>query len=136
MRSLSPLARRRLERFRSNRRGWWSLWLFCGLFALTLGGELIANDKPLLVSYQHSLYFPVFKRYTEQQFGGELPFQPDYRSDYVRTLISKGDGWMLFPPIPFSDDTPNYDLTTPAPSPPNAENWLGTDHQERDGMAR
>ncbi|EGH49379.1 binding-protein dependent transport system inner membrane protein, partial [Pseudomonas syringae pv. pisi str. 1704B] len=48
----------------------------------------------------------------------ELPFQPDYRSDYVRTLISKGDGWMLFPPIPFSDDTPNYDLTTPAPSPP------------------
>ncbi|MCF5316590.1 ABC transporter permease, partial [Pseudomonas syringae] len=87
MRSLSPLARRRLERFRSNRRGWWSLWLFCGLFALTLGGELIANDKPLLVSYQHSLYFPVFKRYTEQQFGGELPFQTDYRSDYVRTLI-------------------------------------------------
>ncbi|RMS24957.1 hypothetical protein ALP71_03106 [Pseudomonas coronafaciens pv. garcae] len=136
MRNLSPLARRRLERFRSNRRGWWSLWLFCGLFALTLGGELIANDKPLLVSYQHSLYFPVFKRYTEQQFGGELPFQPDYRSDYVRQLIAKGDGWMIFPPIPFSDDTPNYELTTPAPSPPSASNWLGTDDQARDVLAR
>ena len=98
MLQLSPLARRRLERFRSNRRGWWSLWLFCALFALTLGGELIANDKPLVLSYQDSLYFPAFKRYTEREFGGELPFQPDYRSEYVQRLIEKAHGWMLFTP--------------------------------------
>ncbi len=133
---LSPLAQRRLDRFRKNRRGWWSLWLFCGLFLLTLGGELIANDKPLVLSYQNSLYFPALKRYTEQEFGGQLPFQPDYRSDYVRDLIKKGDGWMLFPPIPFSDNTPNYDLNRPAPSPPTAQNWLGTDDQARDVLAR
>ncbi|MCV4284985.1 ABC transporter permease [Pseudomonas capsici] len=136
MRRLSPLAQRRLERFRANRRGWWSLWLFCALFALTLGGELIANDKPLVVSYQGSLYFPVLKRYTEQEFGGELPFQPDYRSEYVHKLIAKGNGWMVFPPIPFSADTPNYDLALPAPSPPSATNWLGTDDQARDVLAR
>ncbi|GAB7530171.1 ABC transporter permease [Pseudomonas sp. 3A(2025)] len=136
MERLSPVARRRLERFRNHRRGWWSLWLFCALFLVTLGGELVANDKPLLLSYKHSLYFPVFKRYTEQQFGGELPFQPDYRSDYVRGLIDKGDGWMLFPPIAFGADTPNYDLKVPAPSPPSAENWLGTDDQARDVLAR
>ncbi|RMQ99045.1 hypothetical protein ALP94_00436 [Pseudomonas savastanoi pv. glycinea] len=136
MSRLSPLAQRRLDRFRKNRRGWWSLWLFCCLFLLTLGGELIANDKPLVLSYQNSLYFPALKRYTEQEFGGQLPFQPDYRSDYVRDLIKKGDGWMLFPPIPFSDNTPNYDLNRPAPSPPTAQNWLGTDDQARDVLAR
>ncbi|MBX8559586.1 ABC transporter permease [Pseudomonas cichorii] len=136
MRRLSPLTQRRLERFRANRRGWWSLWLFCALFALTLGGELIANDKPLVVSYQGSLYFPVLKRYTEQEFGGELPFQPDYRSEYVHKLIARGNGWMVFPPIPFSDDTPNYDLALPAPSPPSSTNWLGTDDQARDVLAR
>lgn len=136
MRRLSPVARRRFERFRNNRRGWWSLWLFCGLFVLSLCGELIANDTPLVLSYQHELYFPAFKRHTEQEFGGQLPFQPDYRSDYVRQLISKGDGWMLFPPIPFSDDTPNYDLNKPAPSPPSSINWLGTDDQARDVLAR
>ena len=136
MRRLSPVARRRFERFRNNRRGWWSLWLFCGLFVLSLCGELIANDKPLVLSYKHELYFPAFKRYTEAEFGGQLPFQPDYRSDYVRELITKGDGWMLFPPIPFSDDTPNYDLNKPAPSPPSEINWLGTDDQARDVLAR
>ncbi|MCF5725312.1 ABC transporter permease, partial [Pseudomonas syringae] len=87
MLNLSPVARRRFERFKKNRRGWWSLWLFIGLFILTLGGELIANDKPLVMSFKNELYFPVFKRYTEQEFGGQLPFQADYRSDYVQKLI-------------------------------------------------
>ncbi|PYY66252.1 ABC transporter permease, partial [Pseudomonas jessenii] len=140
MLKLSPLARRRFERFKKNRRGWWSLWLFIGLFLMTLGGELIANDKPLMVSYQGQWYFPVFKRHTEQEFGGHLPFQADYRSDYVQQLIKKDGGWLLFPPIPFSDDTPNdrvnYDLNKPAPSPPTSVNWLGTDDQARDVLAR
>ncbi|QKZ05520.1 ABC transporter permease [Pseudomonas eucalypticola] len=136
MKHLSPVSRRRLQRFRQNRRGWWSLWLFLALFALSLGGELIANDKPLAVSYHGQWYFPAFKRYTETEFGGLLPFQPDYRSDYVRTLISEGGGRMYFAPIPFSADTPNYDLTQPAPSPPTASNWLGTDDQGRDVLAR
>lgn len=133
---LSPLARRRLDRFKQNRRGWWSLWLFLALFALTLGGELVANDKPLVLKYDGELYFPVFTRHTEQEFGGQLPFQADYRSDYVRQLIASRGGWMLFPPIPFSADTPNYDLTQPAPSPPSTTNWLGTDDQSRDVLAR
>ncbi|MBD8472796.1 ABC transporter permease [Pseudomonas sp. CFBP 8770] len=136
MMRLSPLARRRLDRFKQNRRGWWSLWLFLALFALTLGGELVANDKPLVLKYDGELYFPVFKRHTEQEFGGQLPFQADYRSDYVRQLIEGRGGWMLFPPIPFSADTPNYDLTQPAPSPPSTTNWLGTDDQSRDVLAR
>jgi microcin C transport system permease protein len=133
---LSPLARRRLKRFRDNRRGWWSLWLFGVLFVLCLGAELVANDKPLVLKVADHYYFPVFKRYTEQQLGGVLPFQPDYRSDYVRTLVAEQGGWMLFPPIAFGPDTPNYELARPAPSPPTEVNWLGTDDQARDVLAR
>lgn len=133
---LSPLSRRRLANFRRNRRGWFSLWAFVALLLVSLGAELVANDKPLLLGYQGSLYFPAFKRYTEQQFGGQLPFQPDYRSQYVRTLIDTQGGWMLFAPIPFSADTPNYDLQVPTPSPPTITNWLGTDSQARDVLAR
>ena len=136
MLTLSPMNRRKLQRFKRNRRGWYSLWLFILLFAMSLGGELIANDKPLLLEYRGSLYFPALKRYTEQDFGGQLPFQPDYRSNYVHQLIADQGGWMLFPPIPFSADTPNYDLLQPAPSPPSAVNWLGTDDQGRDVLAR
>ncbi|HDS3812523.1 TPA: ABC transporter permease, partial [Pseudomonas putida] len=77
---LSPVSRRRLQRFRRNRLGWVSLWLFAGLLLLCLGAELVANDKPLLLSYKGELYVPALKRYSEQEFGGQLPFQPDYRS--------------------------------------------------------
>ncbi|MFQ6575755.1 ABC transporter permease [Pseudomonas sp. UM16] len=134
--SLSPVSRRRLQRFRRNRRGWYSLWLFGALLLLSLGAELVANDKPLVMGYQGQWYFPAFKRYTEQEFGGQLPFQPDYRSQYVQQLIKNQGGWMLFAPVPFSADTPNYDLQQPTPSPPSMVNWLGTDDQARDVLAR
>ena len=134
--TLSPLNQRRFARFRSNRRGWWSLHIFMLLFVLSLGAEFIANDKPLLVSYQGELYSPVFKRYAETEFGGEFPIEADYRSPYVRELIDEAGGWMLWPPIPYSYETINYDLQVPAPAPPSTENWLGTDDQARDVMAR
>ena len=136
MLTLSPIGQRRWARFKTHRRGWWSLWLFLALFALSLGGELVANDKPLLIEYQGEWYFPAFKRYTEEDFGGELPFQPDYRSAQVHQLIEGQGGRMWFAPIPFGFDTANYDLTEPAPSPPSRENWLGTDDQARDVLAR
>ncbi|WP_339431928.1 MULTISPECIES: ABC transporter permease [unclassified Pseudomonas] len=134
--ALSPLGQRRVAQFKANRRGCWSLWLFIGLCLICLGGELIANDKPLVIRYHDAYYFPIFSDYLETDFGGELPFQPDYASAYVHKLIEDQGGWMLFPPIPFSDDTVNYDLTEPAPSPPSTSNWLGTDDQARDVLAR
>ncbi|AZD91698.1 MULTISPECIES: ABC transporter permease [Pseudomonas] len=134
--TLSPLGRRRIEHFKANRRGRWSLWLFIGLCLVCLGGELIANDKPLVIRYHGAWYFPILSDYDETEFGGELPFQPDYASSYVHELIEGQGGWMLFPPIPFSYDTVNYDLAQPAPSPPSAQNWLGTDDQARDVLAR
>ncbi|MGI4838479.1 MAG: ABC transporter permease [Janthinobacterium lividum] len=133
---ISPLGRRRLAAFKANRRGWWSLWLFVGLFVLCLCGELIANDKPLLVSYQGQMYYPILHEYQETDFGGQLPFEPDYTSQFVRNLIASKGGWMLFPPIPFGPQSVNWDLSAPSPSPPSAQNWLGTDEQARDVLAR
>lgn len=132
---LSPLAKRRLQRFRANKRGWWGLWIFLLLFGLSLGAELLANDRPLLVSYKDSLYFPAFKQYSETTFGGDFETATNYRDPVIRAQIEK-DGWILWPCIPFGYQTINYDLGGPAPAPPSSVNWLGTDDQGRDVLAR
>lgn len=133
---LSPLNQRRFALFKAHKRGWWSLWLFLGLFVLSLGAELIANDKPLAVRYDGQWYFPVVKRYAETTFGGEFPLQANYKSPYIQELIAEKDGWMIWPPIPFNYASINYELQVPAPAPPSAQNWLGTDDQGRDVLAR
>ena len=131
----TPLTRRRLAQFRANRRGWWSLWLFLLLFGFSLGAEFIANDRPLLVYHQGSFYVPVFKDYAETDFGGVFPSKANYRDPYLAKLIDE-HGWMLWPLVRFRHDTVNYNLPVPAPAPPSTENWLGTDDQGRDVLAR
>ena len=133
--SMSPITRRRLENFRRNRRGFWSLCLFLALFFVTLGAELISNDMPILVKYDGSYYAPVFVSYPETAFGGEFETEADYRDPFVAELINE-KGWIIWPLIPYSYDTINFELTSPAPSPPTADNWLGTDDQGRDVLAR
>ncbi|MCE7887155.1 MAG: ABC transporter permease [Alphaproteobacteria bacterium PRO2] len=133
--SVSPLTRRRIAQFRANRRGSWSLKIFMVLFIIALGADFIANDKPLLVSYDGGLYFPVFKAYPETVFGGEFETEADYRDAFVSDLIN-AKGWMIWPPIRYSFDTINYNLTQPAPSPPTRDNIFGTDDQGRDVAAR
>ena len=156
---LSPINQRRWQNFKANRRGYWSLWVFLVLFILSLGAEFIANDKPFYVRLEGRSYFPVFVTYTETDFGGEFETAADYRDPYLQKLITEKGGTMWWPPIRFSYNTHNLDLPTPAPSPPTwmltdeqcraaAEkrggttcaalewNWLGTDDQARDVVAR
>ena len=113
----NPVWARQWQAFRSNRRGYWSLWLFLALFIISLAAELVANEKPLLVSYDGSLYVPVFNTYPETTFGGFFESEANYRDPVVEELINE-KGWMVWPLIRFSYNTINYDLTVPAPAPP------------------
>ncbi len=132
---VTPLTARRIYNFRANRRGVWSLWMFIALFVVSLFAEFIANDKPILLSYDGAYYMPVFTAYPETAFGGEFETEADYTDPFVIELIEE-KGWLLWPIIPFKYDTPVSSLPTPAPSAPTMDNWLGTDDQARDVVAR
>jgi microcin C transport system permease protein len=157
--ALSPLNRRRWQNFKRNRRGYWSMWVFLVLFVTSLFAEFIANDKPFLILVNHRAYFPAVITYPETTFGGDFETAADYRDPYLQELIAKKGGVMIWPPIKYRYDTHNLDLPTPAPSPPTWQlteeqckpvvekkhlsgcrdleyNWLGTDDQGRDVVAR
>jgi microcin C transport system permease protein len=157
--SLSPLNRRRWQNFKANRRGYWSFWIFSILFIVSLFAELIANDRPFLIQYDGHLYFPAFVTYPETAFGGDFETAADYRDPYLQKLIKDKGGHIVWPLIRYSYDTHNLDLPTPAPSKPTwmltekecapvvqrkglhscrdlEYNWLGTDDQGRDVVAR
>jgi microcin C transport system permease protein len=159
---LTPLDRRRLDNFKANKRGYWSFWLFMTLFVMSLLSNILANDRPILAFYKGELLFPAFVAYPEEKFGGFLA-RTDYRDPTIEREIN-ANGFMIWPPIRYSYDTHNLDLPTPAPSPPTwlltraqceagaakvirpgepnrgcasiEWNWLGTDDQGRDIVAR
>ncbi|TCR90639.1 ABC transporter permease [Rhizobium sp. BK376] len=155
---LSPTNIRRWQNFKANRRGYWSFWLFLILFILSMGAEFIANDRPIIVSYKGEILFPVFVNYPEEKFGGFLA-ETDYRSSFIKDEIN-GNGWMIWPPVHYSYQTVNSNIPHSAPTAPfwmmskdercsgypqkaadpdcnfGNLNWLGTDDQARDVMAR
>jgi microcin C transport system permease protein len=156
---ISPINLRRWQNFKANRRGYWSLWIFLILFVISLFAEFIANDKPLYLRYDGKSYFPIIFLYPETTFGGDFETAADYRDPYLQKLIAEKGGFMVWPPIRYSYSTHNLDLPTPAPSPPTwllseaqckavverkelkscgdlEYNWLGTDDQGRDVLAR
>ncbi|MEZ9300626.1 ABC transporter permease [Vibrio splendidus] len=131
----NPLAEARWLRFKANKRGFISLWIFTILFGLSLFAEIIANDKPLLVSYDNQWFVPVLNEYAETEFGGEFETEADYKDPYVIELI-EDNGYIVWPIIPFSYDTINFDISGAVPSEPDSVNWLGTDDKGRDVLAR
>ncbi|MBS8262218.1 ABC transporter permease [Roseibium polysiphoniae] len=157
-RRLSPINQRRLANFKANRRGLWSLWIFLVLFVLAMGAEFLTNDRPILVSYKGELLVPTFVNYPEEKFGGFLAVT-DYRDPFIQEEIN-ANGWMMWPLVRYSYRTVNNEIPVPAPAPPSwmldketrcvryalgAEdpncvvgnwNWLGTDDQGRDVLAR
>jgi microcin C transport system permease protein len=132
----SPVNQARWARFRHNRRGYWSLWLFLILFLCSLGAELLANDRPLLVQYRGQLYVPVLKNYTEQTFGGAFATAADYQDPWLQHQLAS-HGWALWPPVRFGATTINFASTVPfprrprpatgsAPTPTAAMCWRGS----------
>lgn len=132
---MSPILQAGFKRFKQNKLGLSCCILFICVFVLSLASELIANDKPLLVKYDQTLYFPVLKHYPERTFGGVFETETEYKDPVVQQLI-QAKGWAVWPLIRYSYQTPNVDLTVPVPSQPTMQNWLGTDDQGRDVLAR
>jgi len=123
-------------RFKANKRGFYSLWIFLFVFILSLFAEFISNDKPLVVQYQNEYYFPVFYFYKETDFGGDFETEADYKDGYVRKLLTENGNWMFESLNPFSYTTINYDSDLANPAPPSDFNILGTDDRGRDVLAR
>ncbi len=132
---MSSLMQARWQRFKQHKLGFSCFIIFSAIFIISLGAELIANDKPLLVKYDHAFYLPILKSYPETTFGGVFETEAEYKDPAVQQLIAE-KGWAIWPIIPFSYQTPNFELAKPVPSPPSAQNWLGTDDQGRDVLAR
>lgn len=133
---MSPLTRRRWANFKAKKRGYWSLWAIIILLVVSLFAEFIANDKPLVMTFEDEFYFPVLVTYPETTFGGVFHSEAEYRSTAVQQLIEDGGGWMIWPIIPFSFDTIDLHTTGTVPEAPSARHWLGTDDVGRDVAAR
>ncbi len=133
--TMNPITRKRIANFKSNKQGYASFLIFIVLFTVSIFAEFIANDKPILVSYKNELYFPIFKSYPETTFNGDFETETDYHDPYIVAKIN-AQGWIINPVIPYSYNTINYSLETPAPSAPTTKNWLGTDDEGRDVSAR
>lgn len=134
-RSLSP-GRRAWLRFKADRRGYVSLWIFVILLVVSLGAELISNDKPLVVHYNGEFYFPMVTTYAETTFGGDFPVEADYLDPFIRERLNQNDNWAIYPLNRYYYDTINYFAKSPNPAAPSPDNWLGTDGHGRDLLAR
>jgi microcin C transport system permease protein len=132
---LSPSARA-WRRFRKNRLGYWSLVIFCVLVVASLLAEVLSNDRPLVVHYQGTTYFPMVKDYAETEFGGDFDTPTDYLDPFIREQITKGDNWAIYAPNPYGPQTLNYFAKLPNPSPPTRDNFFGTDDRGRDLLAQ
>jgi microcin C transport system permease protein len=133
--SVSP-GRRIWLRFKQNRRGTWSLIIFSVLFAISLGAELVSNDRPILARYNGQIMMPIFTDYSEQAFGGDFASPADYLDPFIQDQFKKNGNWAIYPLNHYRYDTLNYFAKSPNPAPPTGDNWLGTDDRGRDVFAR
>lgn len=124
-----------IKAFKKNKRALISFYIFLILFVISLLSEFFANDKPLILKYQNSFYFPIFNTYLDKDFGGDFPTPADYKDPFIIKNIEQ-NGWILMPIIPFSFNTVDYDINVPTPSAPDTKHWLGTDDEGRDIVAR
>ena len=124
------------QRFKKDRLGYWSLWIFLILFGISLGAEFLDNDRPIIAVYQGKVFFPIWKDYSEKTFGGDFETPTDFHDPAIRANLSSAGNWAIYPPVKYSYLTLNYFAKEPNPAGPSSDNWFGTDDRGRDVLAR
>ena len=124
------------DRFKSNRRNLYSLYIFSFIFILSLFAEVISNDKPIMMSIDDKIYIPILISYPETEFGGIFDTEANYKDSFMSRVYNENDNWVIFPINPHSYNSINLDNATPNPASPSSYNYLGTDDRGRDVLAR
>lgn len=137
---LNPTTRRRLEKFKANKRAYYSLLIIFYAYLFSLFAPLIANEKPFMVYYNGNYFFPIFKFYPEKTFGGKEQTPPNYKR-LGRTIefSSESGNYMVYPIIPYGFNESNLDSMEEdefPPSKPSSKHLLGTDDRGRDVLTR
>lgn len=123
-------------RFKSNRLGYYSMWIFLVIFVISLFAELVANDRPIIASYEGKMYFPIVKNYPETVFGGDFETPTDFHDPIIRQNLRQSGNWAIYPLVEYSYLSLNYFAKQPNPAAPSSDNWIGTDDRGRDVFAR
>jgi microcin C transport system permease protein len=126
----SELTLKRWRRFKKIRRAVMASWVFLFLIFLSMTAEFWANSKPLVMSYQGSIYFPVIANHHPSTFN-----QEGHVTNYRTLDWQDSQNWAVWPIIPWDPYEANRKVDT-YPSPPSDENWLGTDDRGRDIFSR
>ena len=78
----------KLKIFKNDRRAYYSFLLLAFLFIISIPAELICNIRPILLVVEGKSYFPIVITYSEKDFGGVLPSEPDYKSKDFTNFLS------------------------------------------------
>lgn len=136
---MSSITAERIKRFKSIKRGYYSAWALLVLFFLSLGAELIANNRALLVKYQDQYYFPIYgKVLSGETFGLPYAYETNYRELQQQFAENSSGDWVLMPPIPYGPIESDLRPDVFVPTAPDfaAKHYLGTDNAGRDVLAR
>ncbi|CCK81129.1 ABC transporter permease [Desulfobacula toluolica] len=137
--SLNPVTIKKIKRFRSIKRGFWSFVILLVMMFISFFAEVFINSKALLVYYDGRFYFPT---YTQMIPGSEFDLGYEYETNY-RDLKKKcqaqaSSDFVILPPVPYNPYENDLKQNSYPPFAPSFKerHFFGTDNVGRDILAR
>jgi microcin C transport system permease protein len=136
---LNPLTLKKIRRFKSIKRGYYSFILFCVLILVALGAELLVNNRALIVYYEGQYFFPTYGNLIPgRTFNLDYDYETNYRQLARQFADENNNNWVLLPPVPYNafENDLKEDQFPPFPPSIQDKHYLGTDSVGRDIVAR